>query len=259
MTLVEFDGVQIHYEITGKIGQPVLVLSHSLGANLALWQPQVQRLGSHFRFLRYDTRGHGASSIPQDSCTIAELGEDVLHLLNLLELEYVSFCGLSMGGVIGQWLGINAPHRIHKLILANTAVRIGTTDVWNQRIATVSQEGLRALIPGTLERWFTAAFRASQPGAVAAVEAMLQATNPQGYTACCAAIRDADFRPDIHAIAVPTMVIAGSHDPSTPPEDGRFLADNIAGSRFVELPTAHLSNVEAADEFNAALRSFLES
>jgi 3-oxoadipate enol-lactonase len=255
--LAGFDGVQIHYEITGEAGQPVLVLSHSLGANLAMWQPQVERLASHVRLLGYDTRGHGASSAPSGPCTIAELGEDVLSLLDLLELEQASFCGLSMGGVIGQWLGIHAPHRIHKLILANTAAKIGTTDAWNQRIATVSREGLHTIIPATLERWFTADFRASQPEAVAAIEAMLQATNPQGYAACCAAIRDADFRRSVHAIAIPTMMIAGSQDPSTPPEEGRFLADNIAGSRLVELPTAHLSNVEAADEFNAALLGFL--
>lgn len=258
MAFAELEGVSIHYQITGDAGLPTLVFSNSLGANLGMWEPQANVLASHFRLLRYDTRGHGKSSVPPGPYTIADLGQDVLRLLDTLEIEQASFCGISMGGTLGQWLGIHAPKRLHKLILANTAAKIGTAEGWNARIATIQQEGLHPIIPATLERWFTTGFRASHPEAVAAVEAMLQSTDPQGYAANCAAIRDADFRASISAIDLSTLVIAGSHDVGTTPADGRFLAERIAGSQFVELPAAHLSNVEAANQFNAAVLSFLE-
>lgn len=257
MAYAELDGVRMNYELTGAAGLPVLVLSHSLGTNLTMWQPQIDALSADFRLLCYDTRGHGKSSIPPGPYTVADLGRDLLQLLDLLEIVQVSFCGISMGGVIGQWLGVHAPNRLDRLILANTAAKIGTAEGWNARIATVWQEGVRPTISGTLERWFTAGFRASQPQTVAAIGAMLQSTDPQGYAANCAAIRDADFRATIQAIHASTLVIAGSRDVGTTPADGRFLAEQIAGSQYVELPVAHLSSVEAADEFNAALLTFL--
>ena len=257
MPFAELDGVLVNYEFTGDAGLPVLILSHSLGANLTMWQPQIDALSAHFRLLWCDTRGHGQSSIPPGPYTIQDLGQDVLHLLDALEIDQASFCGISMGGVIGQWLGIHAAGRLHKLVIANSAAKIGTAEGWNARIATVLHEGLRNIIPATLERWFTADFRAAQPKVIAAIEAMLQSTDPQGYASNCAAIRDADFRTELHAINTPTLVIAGAHDPSTTPEDGRFLADNIDGSQYVELPAAHLSNVEAAGGFNTALLNFL--
>jgi 3-oxoadipate enol-lactonase len=258
MPFAELGGVLVNYEFTGDAGLPVLILSHSLGANLTMWQPQIDALSAHFRLLCYDTRGHGQSSIPPGPYTIQDLGQDVLHLLDTLEIDQASFCGISMGGVIGQWLGIHAADRLHKLVIANSAAKIGTTEGWNARIATVLQEGLRNIIPATLERWFTADFRAAQPKVIAAIEAMLQSTDPQGYTSNCAAIRDADFRTQLHAINAPTLVIAGIQDPSTTPEDGRFLADNIGDSQYVELSAAHLSNVEEAIGFNTALLNFLQ-
>ena len=258
MAFAELDGVRIHFEVAGEAGLPALVLSNSLGVNLSMWEPQVSALASHFRLVRYDTRGHGQSSIPPGPYTIAELGRDVLGLLDLLEIEQASFCGISMGGVIGQWLGIHAPGHIRKLILANTAARIGVEDVWNARIATVLSEGLGSIIPGTLERWFTPDFHAAHPETVAATSAMLQATSAQGYAACCAAIRDADFRTSMHQIAAPTLVIAGIHDPVTTPADSHFLAEHIPEARCIELRSAHLSNVEASGEFNAALLRFLQ-
>ena len=259
MAFAEIDGIRIHYEIIGDASLPTLVLSHSLGVSLAMWEPQVKALAPHFRLLRYDTRGHGESSIPSGPYSPADLGKDVLNLLDALGITQACFCGLSMGGVVGQWLGVNAPNRLHKLVLANTAAKIGVVDTWNTRIATVLHDGLATVIPGTLERWFTPDFRASNPGIVATTEATLQSTSRQGYAACCAVIRDADFRASVSTISTPALVIAGSHDPVTSPEDGRFLADHIAGSRYVELQAAHLSNVEAASAFNAALLSFLIS
>jgi len=256
MAFVELDDLRIHYELDGADNLPVLVFSNSLGVNLAMWEPQVQALSPHFRLLRYDTRGHGRSSVPPGPYTIAQLGADVLHLLDALDIQQASFCGLSLGGVTGQWLGIHAPNRIHKLILADTAAKIGNEEGWNTRIATVSQEGLDSIIPATLERWFTPAFRTAQPQTVANTSAMLRATDPQGYAGCCAAIRDADFRSSIRDIRTPTLVITGTRDPVTPPDDGHFLAENIAGAGYVELPAAHLSNTEAAAAFNAAILEF---
>src|SRR5271168_4651741 len=150
MAFLELDGLRIHYKLDGVANLPVLVFSNSLGVNLAMWEPQALALSSRFRVLSYDTRGHGRSSVPPGPYTIAQLGEDVLHLLNVLGIEQVSFCGLSLGGVTGQWLSIHAPSRIHKLILANTAAKVGNEETWNTRIATASQEGLGSIIPATL-------------------------------------------------------------------------------------------------------------
>ena len=257
MTFAELDNLRMHYELEGDAESPVLVLSHALGANLSMWEPQREALSAHFRLLRYDARGHGQSSTPPGEYSIDDLGEDVLDLLDALKIKEASFCGISMGGLVGQWIGIYAPGRLHKLVLANTAAKIGTADAWQARIAAVSESGLAPLIPGTLGRWFTAEFRASRPEAVAAIEAMLQANDAAGYTACCVVLRETDFRERIGTIQSPALVICGSVDPSTTPEDGRYLARNIPGASFVELAAAHLSNVEAASEFNAAVLDFL--
>ena len=259
MAFVELDGIRIRYELTGDPGLPVLVMSHSLGVDLTMWEPQLAALAPHVRVLRYDTRGHGGSSVAEGPYTAADLGGDVLALLDALDVQQASFCGLSMGGVVGQWLGIHAQDRILKLVLADTAAKIGTEEGWNTRIETVLRDGLEPVVPGTLERWFTAPFRAAEPETIARTAAVLGATSAKGYAGCCAAIRDADFRRSIAQIGVPTLVITGSGDPVTPPADGRFMADSIAGSRYVELAAAHLSNVEAAGAFNEALLAFLSA
>ena len=259
MVFAELDGLRIHYELSGDAGKPLLVLSHSLGVAMAMWEPQLEVLGSHFRLLRYDTRGHGESSVPAGPYSIRELGEDVLRLMDLLGLERASFCGLSMGGVIGQWLGVHAPHRIEKLVLANTAAKIGTSESWNARIATVDAQGLGPVIEGTLERWFTTEFRELHPQVVASTRAMLRATETAGYVGCCAAIRDADFRGELSAISVPTLIACGTHDPVTTVDDGRFMAGQIPESNLVEVAAAHLSNIEAASEFNSTLLQFLSA
>jgi 3-oxoadipate enol-lactonase len=257
MPVAVLKGVSLHYELSGTDSGPVLILSNSLGVNLAMWDRQVDALHERFRILRYDTRGHGTSSVPSGPYTIDQLGVDVLRLADALNISKFSFCGLSMGGATGQWLGIHAPHRLSRLVLANTSPRFGTLESWNGRIATVEQEGLDAVIPGTLERWFAEGFRTTQPETIAATAAMLRTNNVRGYLACCAAIRDADFRELVEEIRVPTLVIAGSHDPVSPPADGIFLRDKIGGAQYVELDAAHLSNVEAAAEFNSSLTGFL--
>ncbi len=168
------------------------------------------------------------------------------------------FVGLSIGGVIGQWLGANAPERLKSLVLCNTAARIGTLESWNQRIAAVEQGGVASIADAVIQRWFTPAFRLASPGAVAPLQAMLLATNPRGYVLLCAALRDMDQRKLVERIRLPTCVIAGDHDPATTIEDAKFLQERIPGARLVSLPVAHISNVEAADRFNAAVIEFLE-
>ncbi len=259
MTLVLIDRLSVHYEFSGSEDLPVLVFSNSLGADLGMWSQQAEALEGHVRVLRYDTRGHGRSGMGTVPFSIADLAQDVLRLLDLLEIERASFCGISMGGMIGQWLGVHAPERLHRLVLSNTAAKIGTAESWDARIATVEREGLAPIIPGTLERWFNAEFRNQQPNTVARVRNMLETTNVSGYMACCAAIRDADFREEIAAISTATLVIAGTDDPVTTREDGKFLASRIPGAKYLELKAAHLSNLGAAEEFNSALIDFLQA
>jgi 3-oxoadipate enol-lactonase len=257
MAFVDANGIRIHYEFSGNEGLPVVVFSHVLGANLSMWEPQVRALEGRFRVLRYDGRGHGASSVPEGPYALGDLGRDVLGLLDALAIGRVNFCGLSIGGMVGQWLGIHAPQRLNRLVLANTAAKIGSEEIWNARVALVEREGLAPVIPGALERWLTAGLRAAHPEIARWAEAMMRATNPAGYMACCMALRDTDFRASLGGIALPVLVIAGSDDPVTTPADGRFLAEAISGARYVELQAAHLSNVEAADAFNAILLEFL--
>lgn len=257
MPFADVDGLRIHHELDGPAAGPVLVLSSSLGTDHRLWTPQLPALAERFRVLRYDMRGHGTSSVPPGPWDVAALGRDVLGLLDRLAIREVSFCGLSLGGMIGMWLGVNAPERIHRLVLANTAARIGPPATWDARIAAVEQGGLVAVADGVLGRWFTPGFRAAQPGEVERARGMLLATPPAGYAAACGAIRDMDQRSAVAGIRAPTLVIAGASDEATPPADGRFLAERIPGARYVELAAAHLSNVEAAEPFTRAVVRFL--
>lgn len=245
------------YMLSGPADVPLLMFSNSLGTNLRMWEPQAAALENKFRILRYDTRGHGRSLNSPGPYTIEQLGRDVLELLDRLEIGQVSFCGLSMGGMIGMWLGIHAPERLRRLVLANTGAKIGTAELWNTRIAAVERGGMAALTQATLERWLTAEFRAKSPETVARVREMLETTPAAGYAACCAAIRDCDLREDIAAIRVPTLVIAGARDPATPAADGRFAAERIGGARYAELDSAHLSNLEQTGRFNQELAEFL--
>ena len=250
-------GAHLHYRFDGDRAAPVVVLSNSLGTTLDMWEPQAAVLAERHCVLRYDTRGHGQSDVPPGPYTIDALGRDVVALLDHLGIARAGFCGLSLGGMTGMWLGVHAPQRITRLALANTSACMDAPAAMDERIAAVTAGGVAAIAPAVLGRWFTPAFAAREPARVAAVRAMLESSPAAGYVACCHAIRAMDQRADVARIAVPTLVVAGTHDPSTPPAAGRFLAGRIPGARYVELPTAHLSNVEAAVEFNAALTAFL--
>ena len=259
MSYLTNDGARLYYQLEGRDDAPVLVLSNSLGTTLDMWAPQMPALLQHFRVLRHDCRGHGRSEVTPGPYTIAQLGADVLALMDHLGIARAHFCGLSMGGMIGMWLGTHHAHRLDRLVLCNTAAKIGTPDTWNPRIAKVEAEGMASIVDIVLDRWFTAGFRQRAPEQVNIVRGMLLDTAPAGYSANCAAVRDMDQRADIASISVPTLVIAGTHDGSTPAADGRAVADAIPGARYVELDAAHLSNWEQSEQFTQALLGFLSA
>jgi 3-oxoadipate enol-lactonase len=259
MPFAQLKDARLHYEIAGPPTAPVLVFSNSLGATLSMWDSQVSAFQKKFRVLRYDTRGHGQSAVTPGPYSIEQLGRDLLGLLDELQFDRVNFCGLSMGGQTGMWLALNAAARLNKLILCNTAAKIGGPDLWNTRIEAVRKGGMNSISAAVMERWFSSDFRSSSPDVIASIKQLFERTNPEGYAANCAAIRDFDARETIAAIHTPTLVISGTHDVATTPADGRFLADHISGARYVELNAAHLSNIETSDRFNTELNVFLQS
>lgn len=252
------DGCRLHWRLDGQEGAPVLLLSNSLGTSMDMWGPQMPALTQHFRVLRYDSRGHGMSDAPAGPYSIDLLGRDAIGLLDALGLDKVRFAGLSKGGMVGQWLGANAPERLSHLVLCNTAAEMSPPDPWNARIALVKAQGMGAIVNGVVERWFTEPFRTAHPDAIAPITAMLHATPVEGYIACCAAVRDMDQRASLPGIKVPTLVIGGLQDPATPIAKSHELAHLIPAARLVELDAAHLSNIEQAEAFTAALLSFLK-
>ncbi|QCI10952.1 3-oxoadipate enol-lactonase [Pseudomonas putida] len=253
------DGV-LNYQIDGPADAPVLLLSNSLGTDLGMWDQQIPLWSQHFRVLRYDTRGHGASLVSEGFYTIEQLGRDVLALLDALDISKAHFVGLSMGGLIGQWLGINAGERLHSVTLCNTAAKIANDEVWNTRIDTVLKGGQQAMVDlrdASLARWFTPAFVERQPDEAQRICQMLAQTSPQGYAANCAAVRDADYREQLASIQVPALIVAGTADVVTTPEHGRFMQNGIAGAEYVDFPAAHLSNVEIGEAFSRRVLDFL--
>ena len=259
MPFLETNGAQMYYELSGSASAPVLMFSNSLGTNLTMWTPQVEALGERYRILRYDTRGHGQSAVTPGPYEISQLADDVLGLLDGLGIDKVSFCGLSMGGMIGMTLPLRVPDRVRKIVLCCTAPKLGSTDTWNARIASVQKGGMAAVTDTVLERWYTPPFRATAPEQIQWTKHMLLTTPPDGYIANCEAIRDEDLREAIAGIRIPILILTGKHDPVVPVADGRFMAERIRGSKYVELPAAHMANIEASDLFTKELATFLES
>lgn len=257
MPEAQVNGISLYYEVSGRDDGPSLLLSNSLGTSLDMWWPQMALIDSRFRVVRYDSRGHGRSEAPDADYTMDQLGRDAVALMDHLEIGKSSVCGVSKGGMVAMWLGANAPERIDKLVMANTSAYLGQPEAWQSRIDLVRNEGMAALVPILLERWFTAEFRERCPIDVKRVEDGLLVTTAAGYAGCCAAIRDMDQRASLASITAPTLVIGGLSDPATPPENTQFLADSIPGAQLVNLQSAHLSNIERAGEFNAALGDFL--
>jgi len=249
---------RIHHVLEGREDAPVIVLAHALGTDLRLWNFQVPALREYFRVLRFDFRGHGASEVPPGPYGMDDLGGDVLALVERLGIERFHFCGCSLGGQVGLWLGLNAPDRLERLVLANTAARLGSEDYWNARIDAVRTRGMEAVVEGGgVERWLSAGFRVAAPDVTELAREWLLRTPPDGYVATCAALRDFDVREQVDLVTAPALVVTGAFDRAAPPEDGRFLAKRIPGARHAEFPTAHFSNIEAAGEFTSALIEFL--
>ena len=224
-----------------------------------MWDAQIPELARHYRVLRYDTRGHGRSSLPNGPHNVPTLAQDALDLLDYLTIPVASLCGLSLGALTGLWLALHAPKRIRKLVACSAAAKIGTVETWNARIDLVHREGMQVVIPGTLERWFTPTFHASSPESLEMIRQVLNRTPIDGYIAGCAAVRDADLRDNLPLVSLPTLVITGTDDPVTPPADGRWVAERIPGASYLELPGAHLFNMESATEFSRALLQFLDT
>jgi 3-oxoadipate enol-lactonase / 4-carboxymuconolactone decarboxylase len=247
-----------YYRVDGPDDRPVIVLSHSLGLDHGMWDQQAADLQPHFCVLRYDTRGHGASSAPPGDYTIAELAGDVLALVDTLGIRSVAFCGLSLGGMIGQWLAVNAADRLTHLVLANTSPRLSDPSTMETRRRLVLSGGMAAVESQVMARFFAPAFLAANGAAVASARRTLLATDPAGYAGCCAAIRDMDQRALLPRIAVPTLVISGEGDVGMPWDThGAVLTGGIPGAAAVRLPAAHISNLERPRSFSRALLDFL--
>lgn len=247
----------IHYELCGPTDSPVLVLSHALGTNLNLWDDQVKALRGSFRILRYDSRGHGRSPADSGPYTISLLAADVLNLLDELGVTSAHFCGISLGGMVGQYLAIYHPERISSLILSNTATRIGTREKWDRRIQRVMEGGMPAVLGEVLDGWFSARFRSVHGSIAESLADALKTTSPQGYIGCCGALRDADLSQLIGRVNAPALIIAGTEDQATTLAAAQFLHQEIRDSRLVTLKCAHLACVEAAGEFTDNLTRFL--
>jgi 3-oxoadipate enol-lactonase len=246
--------VDLHHVDEGPRDAPVLMLSGSLGSTLEMWRPQVGPLTERFRVIRVDHRGHGGSPVPPGPYRIADLAGDVLALLDRLGLQRVSWCGLSMGGMVGMYLASTTPDRISTLTLCCTTACFPDTTVWKERIAAVSASGTAPLAEGIVSRWFTPEWAAEHPDAVAEAAAMVAGTSDEGYVACCQAIQAWDHRDQLGSIAAPTLVIAGSADPSTPVEPhARTIVNGIPTARLEVLDAAHLATIEAADEATALI------
>lgn len=259
MPIAHTSQTDIFYTSDGNPALPSLILSNSLGTDHTMWQAQADALSPYFHVIRYDTRGHGLSGSPPGPYCMAQLGSDMIAVLDALGVKKAHFCGLSMGGVTGQWMGLHASSRIDKLVIANTAAKIGTSDGWLARAATVRASGLDALADGVGARWFTPAFIAQHAHQVASLVEILRAGNTEGYASCCEALADADYREEIQAIPNATLIVAGCDDPVTTEADAKFLQQRIAGSRLVLLPASHISNIEAGAAFTQALADFLKT
>lgn len=259
MTLIKADdGVGLWVEADRDTGKPPLLFSNSLGTSLAMWDDQIDEARRDFRVVRYDSRGHGRSEAPKGAYSMDRLGRDALAVLDAVAIGRTAFCGLSLGGMVGMWLGVHAPQRLTRLALCNTSPKMPVPENFRKRAATVREGGMAAVADMVVGIWFTGPFIAAEPETVAAVREGILATPAEGYAACCEAIAAMDQEETIRSIGVPTLVVVGSADTSTPPERGQLIHERIAGSRLETLNAAHLSNIEQREAFNRSVLGFLK-
>jgi 3-oxoadipate enol-lactonase len=248
-----------HHVVTGPEDAPALVLSNSLGATLAMWDPQAEALAERFRLVRYDTRGHGESPVPPGPYDIADVGADLVALLDHLGIERAHVTGLSLGGMTGMWLGINAPERLDRLVLLCTSAKLGPPENWSERARTVRADGTAAVAEAGVGRWLTERFREEHPDTAEWLRAMIAAQPDAGYAECCGVIERMDQLADLPSITAPTLVIAGAQDPATPPEHAERIVAGIPGARLEVLdPAAHLANVEQPEAVTRLILEHLE-
>ena len=260
MPFITSNGSRHYYRLEGVDDRPVLVLSHSIGADHGMWQPQMPDFLRHFQVLRYDTRGHGASDAPSGEYSVEQLGGDALAIVDQLGIARFAWCGLSMGGAIGQWIALCAPDRLSHLVLANTSARFGDRANWENRIKAVRDGGMAGIVNLALQRFFAEKTVQTPNTYVSSIRVALLGTNPEGYIGCCAALRDFDNTGQLSKITTPTLVIVGDHDVSTPwAGNGEVLALCIPNAKSVRLGAAHLSNLEQPNSFTAAVLDFLRS
>ena len=251
--------VELHHRVEGPEDAPVLVLANSLGTTLDMWDAQAAAFRERFRLVRYDHRGQGASPVPPGPYTMDGLGGDVLALMDRLGVERFSFAGLSIGGMVGMWLGSEAPERVERLVLLCTAARFDPPDAWEARAGAVRAGGVGAVAVAVLERWFTPALRENRPEVLEWAGEMLRSSPPEGYAGCCEAIRDADLGPGLGAVTAPTLVIAGADDPAAPVEKAEVIRDGIPDARLAVIErAAHIANVERPDEVTKEILNHLD-
>jgi 3-oxoadipate enol-lactonase len=253
------DGCSIFYRFDGDEGAPIVMLSNSLGSSHEMWEPQMAVLTERYRVLRYDNRGHGQSDAPQGAYSMDRIATDAKELIAGLGLSSVLWCGVSMGGMVGMWLGANAPQLMRRAVLANTSPLIGPAELWNQRIALIESQGMEVLSKAVIQRWLTAPYAEAHPEIAAKLMTGIANTPPQGYIGTASAIRDMDLRPLLPRVSVPVLVIAGSQDQSTTVAMGEEIVAGVPGARFALLEAAHLSNIEQAGEFNRLMRNFFDA
>jgi 3-oxoadipate enol-lactonase len=244
MPTVQANGCAINYEVEGPQNAPALILSNSIATNLHMWDDQAPAFSKQFRLVRYDRRGHGKSAAPKGPYTIELLARDALAVADAVGAKKFNWCGLSLGGMVGQWLGANAPERLNKMVISNTNYYYADKQAWDDRIKLVGEKGMEALASPMMERWFPPEFRASAPEKVARVRAMLTATSTDGFIGCAYAIRAMDFRESNKRIGVPTLVIVGAKDVATIPAYGEEMVAQIKGSQLASIPDAgHIANI----------------
>lgn len=260
MALVAMDDlVELKVEADPESGRPPLLFINALGTNLHLWDGQMEPFRAHFRVIRYDTRGHGASEVPRGPYSIERLGRDALGVLDALAIPHARIVGLSKGGVEGAWLAANAPSRVDRLVTCGSLPKLSPPEMWTERAAAAREKGMTALIDGVMGRWFTEGFRTMHPGKVQPIKDMVLRAHPEGYAAVCEALRDLDLTETVKSIACPVLVTTGEHDPAVTPEKAEAFAATIPGAEYKTIPAAsHIANVEAKAAFDEIVLDFLK-